>query len=292
MGIVSLKEDYVFKEFMSIETIRKYFLSATLGVPVEQIRSARLMNTFLGRRWKTQKQGILDIQVEFNNDTKVNLEMQVAKKKDWRKRNLFYLARMYTDDIRWGEDYGRLRRCIGISILDFDLTDNESGHNVYRMRNSRGEDFSDMMELHIIELRKAFSPEDSLAEWVKLFNATTEEELDMIKSSNVGIQMGIKAMREMSLTRRIRLEIEAREKARRDRVAEIEYIKDELREQGRLEGVEAGKAEGIEAGRAEGLEVVNILNQRLIQDNRLDDLKRATVDAEFQKELLKEYNLQ
>ena len=65
-----------------------------------------------------------------------------------------------------------------------------------------------------------------------------------------------------------------------------------MREQGRLEGVEAGKAEGIEAGRAEGLEVVNILNQRLIQDNRLDDLKRATVDAEFQKELLKEYNLQ
>lgn len=109
----------------------------------------------------------------------------------------------------------------------------------------------------------------------------------MIKSSNVGIQMGIKAMREMSLTRRIRLEIEAREKARRDRVAEIEYIKDELREQGRREGVEAGKAEG----KAEGLEVVNILNQHLIQDNRLDDLKRATVDAEFQEELLKEYNL-
>ena len=66
MGIVSLKEDYVFKEFMSIETIRKYFLSATLEVPVEQIRSTRLMNTFLRRKWAAQKQGILDVQVEFN----------------------------------------------------------------------------------------------------------------------------------------------------------------------------------------------------------------------------------
>lgn len=57
-----------------------------------------------------------------------------------------------------------------------------------------------------------FSPEDSLADWVKIFNATTEEDLDMIKSSDMGIQTGIKMMREMSLTRRIRLEIEAREK--------------------------------------------------------------------------------
>ena len=105
-----------------------------------------------------------------------------------------------------------MRRRIGISILDFDLTDGESGHNAYRMRNHQGDDFSDMLELHIIELGKVFSPEDSLADWVKIFNATTEEDLDMIKSNNIGIQTGIKTMREMSLTRRIRLEIEAREK--------------------------------------------------------------------------------
>ena len=36
MRIVSLKEDYAFKEFMSNEIVRNYFLSATLGVPVEQ----------------------------------------------------------------------------------------------------------------------------------------------------------------------------------------------------------------------------------------------------------------
>lgn len=136
-----------------------------------------------------------------------------------------------------------------------------------------------MLELHIIELGKVFSPEDSLADWVKIFNATTEEDLDMIKSNNIGIQTGIKTMREMSLTRRIRLEIEAREKARRDRVAEIEYIKDELREQ------------GIKQGIAQGTGIINVLNQHLIQDNRLEDLRRSTTDSEFQKELIKEYNL-
>ena len=75
MRIVSLKEDYVFKEFMSNEVVRKYFLSAKLGVPVESIRSVRLINTFLSRKWRMQKQGILDVQIEFNDDTKVNIEM-------------------------------------------------------------------------------------------------------------------------------------------------------------------------------------------------------------------------
>lgn len=95
----------------------------------------RLLNPFLRRPWRRQKQGILDVQVEFNDDTKVNLEMQVVKRKNWRKRNLYYLSRMYTDDLRWGEDYNRLRRCIAISLLDFNLTEDAQGHKVYRMRD-------------------------------------------------------------------------------------------------------------------------------------------------------------
>ncbi len=299
MRIVSLKEDYVFKEFMSNEVVRKYFLSATLDVPVESIRSVRLINPFLSRKWRAQKQGILDVQIEFNDDTKVNIEMQVAKQRNWKRRNMFYLSRMYTDDIRWGEDYDNLRRCIGISILDYNLTDEPEGHHVYRMRDGRGRDFSDLFELHIIELKKNFLPEDGLADWVRLFNATTEEELDMIKSSNIGIRTGMRMIREMSLTRRIRYEIEAREKARRDRVAELQYLQDEAMEKGLAEGMEKGIEKGIEQGIERGLEqgiekgqeMTNALYARLLEDNRLDDLRRATKDMEYQSRLMAEYNI-
>lgn len=204
----------------------------------------------------------------------------MAKKKNWRKRNLFYLAKMYTDDLRWGEDYSRLRRCIGISILDFNLTNDLEGHRIYRLRDSKGDDFSDLLELHIIELRKLFSPDDSLADWVKLFNVTTEEELNMIKSNDQGICAGVELMRKMSLSRRIRWEIEAREKARRDRVAEMEYMMDEAREKGMTQGIEQERT------------LLNTLNNKLIADNRLEDLQRATRDVEFQQELLKQYGLQ
>ena len=141
-----------------------------------------------------------------------------------------------------------------------------------------------------------FSPDDSLADWVKLFNVTTEEELNMIKSNDQGICAGVELMRKMSLSRRIRWEIEAREKARRDRVAEMEYMMDEAQAKGMAQGLERGLAKGLEQGITEGIEqertLLNTLNNKLIADNRLEDLQRATKDVEFQQELLKQYGLQ
>ena len=93
----------------------------------------------------------------------------------------------------------------------------------------------------------------------------------MIKTSDAGVKAGIKALREMSLGKQIRMEIEAREKARRDRVAELEYAWDEGMEQGQ--------------------NLINELNARLLQDGRMDDLKRSTEDSQFQRQLLKEYDL-
>ena len=34
---------------------------------------------------------------------------------------LFYLAKMYDEDLRSGQDYSRLKKCISIGILDFKL---------------------------------------------------------------------------------------------------------------------------------------------------------------------------
>ena len=69
--------------------------------------------------------------------------------------------------------------------------------------------------------------------------------------------------------------IKTREKARRDRVAELEYAWDE----------------GMEKGMEQGQNLINKLNARLLQDGRMDDLKRSTEDPQFQRQLLKEYGL-
>ena len=238
MEIISLKYDFSFKSLMRNEEVRKYFISDALEIPVGEIKSVKLAHSFLWKRYRKQKLGILDVLVELNDDSKVKIELQIKMMKHWDKRNLFYLAKMFTDDLLMGEDYTRLKRCICISILDFNLDDGDEYHNVYRLRDKKGREFSDMFEIHIIELRKRLNGSDRMDEWIQLFNARTEEDLEMIqaKTKNPGILAAIREVKVMRLGKNLRALYEAHMKQIRDRKAEDAYVYDQ--------GVAAGEAVG------------------------------------------------
>ncbi len=230
--MITLKEDFMVKALLSSkEIILKQFLSDVLGIPMEEIRSVRIANPYLRKRYRRQKQGILDILLWLNDDSKINIELQIKAQKDWKKRNLFYLAKMYVEDLQSGERYGRLSKCICISILGFNLTDSRICHTIYRLRDMEGNDFSEQWELHTIELCKSPEKGSKVFEWVKLFNAETEGELDMILAGikSEGIMEAISQMKLLNLKKRIRYEYEMRLKAKRDRWAEDDYIREETK---------------------------------------------------------------
>lgn len=239
--IVPMTCDFMVKEIMDIPLVRKHFISDVTGIPVEEIKFIRIMNPFLGKRRRNEKLGILDLQMELNDNTRINIELQVKRYARWDRRVLFYLAKMFTEDLKIGENYSRLKKCICISILDFNLTERPEYHSIYRLRDEKGYEFSELFEIHIIELKKKLSSEDKVNDWIRLFNAKTEEELTMIKTKNPGILEAMKELRVMSLSRRMRLIYEAHLKEVRDR----HMIEDEAREQGHAEG----HAEGLVAGR-------------------------------------------
>lgn len=206
-----------------------------------------IINPFLWKRYKKQKLGILDIQLTLNDDTKINIEMQLKYHAYWRTRTVFYLAKMFTADLRHGEAYKKAKKCIAITILDFNLDERKAYHNIYALRDKSGALYTDMLELHTIELKKepAKNQPSPLDEWHSLFNAKTEEDLDMIKSrtKNLGIIEAIKELKEISLTDRLRYEHEMRLKAKRDREAEDEFVLNQ--------GIEIGREDGIKIGRKE-----------------------------------------
>lgn len=173
---------YLFPILFLNEIIRKYFIADALDLPVENIRSVRLLNTFLWRRYHWQKQGILDVLVEFNDDTKINIELQIIPYAYWDKRCIFYLAKMYTEDLLIGQKYDKLKKCINISVLDFDFTHSPEYHTVYRLRDKKGNEFSDVLEIHIIELCKELKDGERMNDWIRLINANSEEELNMIQT--------------------------------------------------------------------------------------------------------------
>jgi len=227
MEKISLKADDAFKELFAHEAVRKQFLSDVLGIPREQIRSVRVANPFLRRLFWKQKQGIMDVLLILNDDTRIGIEMQVHTQKHWNKRNLYYLGRMYTDDLMVGENYRKLHRCVSISLLDFALLpDTESCHNIYRLRNEAGEELTDLWEVHIIELGKKLTG-SRVDDWIRLFNATSQEEVDQIAQENGRMREVAEVVRQMGLIRTIRWFYDGYWRAKRDRWAEDEYVRDE-----------------------------------------------------------------
>lgn len=259
MKIIPLKYDFCVKEVMENETVRRHFISDVLGIPLSDIKSVRILNPFLWKRYKKQKLGILDIQLELNNDAKINIEIQLKQMQNWKKRSVFYLAKMFTADLRRGEDYEKAKRCIVITILDYELDDGTDTdyHNVYMLRSKDGALYTDVLELHTIELKKKPRQEQScpLDEWHQLFNAETEEELDMLKSGtkNLGIIEAIKELKEISLSGRLRYEHEMRLKAKRDRYAEEQFIRVQAEKEGMAKGLEQGMTKGLEQGLEQGM---------------------------------------
>ena len=216
-------------------------------IPVEEIRSVQLSNPYLWKRWKKQKQGIVDLLVELNDDSKVNIELQIRFVRNWDRRNLFYLAKMFTEDLLVGEDYRRLKRCICISILDFNLDEHPRYHRIYRLRDEYGHEFSDMFEVHIVELNKTLAGNGRLDEWIRLINTDSEEAREMLQAEtkNPGILAALREVKVMGLGKNMRALYEQRMKEIRDQKARDGYMYDE----GLTAGEEIGKQMGEEMGR-------------------------------------------
>ena len=66
-----------------------------------------------------------------------------------------------------------------------------------------------------------------------------------------------------------------------------EFDKDKYERSLKNEGIEIGIQRGIQ----QGSERINKLNCLLLEQNRIADLKRATQDAEYQEQLLREFDL-
>lgn len=70
-------------------------------------------------------------------------------------------------------------------------------------------------------------------DWIQLFNTETMEGLDMIRTKNAGVAEAVEVVRRMSLGRIVRETYESYMKAKMDRRAEDEFVRNEGRAEGR-----------------------------------------------------------
>lgn len=94
------------------------------------------------------------MRILMNNDTEIDTEIQFSEMCPWANRALFYAAKMYTDQIEQGQRYDVSKKCVSISILDFDLfKDQKEFYSCFHIKvDTRNLLYTDKMEFHVIEL--------------------------------------------------------------------------------------------------------------------------------------------
>ena len=81
--------------------------------------------------------------------------MQVNRESDFKDRTLFYWAKLYSEELKTGDEYGELKQTICINIINFDLFACEDYHSSFKiMESERRELLTDKFAIHFFELKK------------------------------------------------------------------------------------------------------------------------------------------
>ncbi len=303
------KVDFCFKELMEDAEVRKGFISALLGIRLEEIAWTKLLPTHLRKNHPEDKLGILDIRVsvyeqikEADNtasrkESQMDLEIQLAPFPLWPERSIFYLAKMFTGEIHKGESYEVLKKCIHVGILDFVLFEEEEEfYSCFPLwEDHRRQLYTDKLEIHILELPKLKErnyPSTELLNWARFFNAEQKEEFEMAAEASPQVEKAYERLIDISADEEKRLEYEAREKAIRDHNYLMDYNLKRGREEGQKKGMELGIKQGIEQGIEQGAKA---LIEMCLEDSRSREetssrlIRRLCLSPETAEEYLKKY---
>ena len=160
-------------------------IASLLHLNPEDIK-VKLTNQVLPGESTEEKEYTLDISVELNDETSINLEMQVVNRHDWPERSLLYLCRDF-DNVERGNEYKDVKKTFHIGFLDFTLfEDHPEFYGTYRLKNIKdGHEYSSKFGLSVVELNHIdmATEEDKkfgIDKWAEVFKAKTWEELQMI----------------------------------------------------------------------------------------------------------------
>lgn len=237
--------DICFKNLMENKQVRQGFIAALLKIKPEEIKETFLLPSALSQDYADDKLGILDVRVSLENGTQMDMEMQVAYFAYWDARILFYLSKMFSSQLKSGEPYKKLKKCIHVSILDFIYfeKDKECCRTISFCDEKTAERYTDLLEIQILELKKIPKEEqneEGIIRWMRFLGGRNREELAYMAKTDKYLGEAYEALEKLSADERARLEYEAREKALRDYHSQMSSAM----EQGMERGLKLGEKQG------------------------------------------------
>ena len=193
--------DYMFRVILQKhKNVLRSIVCACLKLDAGDVQDIVVQNPIELGEAIDDKTFILDINVLLNNNTIINLEMQVLDLKDWSERSLSYLARSY-DNVAKGDEYINVKPVYHIGFLNYTIFPeypeffakyrmmNIKNHNVYTTKFNLC-----VVDLTKIELATHEDVDTGLVYWTQVFKAKTWEELRQMAERNQELQEATEAL--------------------------------------------------------------------------------------------------
>ena len=222
-------------------SLLRHFLPLPKGCDIQSIK---YLDSVINPKNPDDKNSLLDLRVQLDNGTSVNIEMQSASRQSFKERILFYLSRLYSLDLEKGEDYETL--CPVYSLIfttDFTMfKELKNYHSIFLLKSEEQPEvvFSHHLGIILVELdkfkeRSAANLIDKKDLWsyiIKSSKNLTDTDMSVIETRGNDMKEAVQRLKMLSREKSMQIIEEAREKARRDRVAERAYALEEGRQEG------------------------------------------------------------
>ena len=283
------KNDIVFQSLFNQknEKITKAFVEDLLEEKVDKIIINETKELY--REKPEDKLGILDLEVDINEEKKIDVEIQLIEKENFAERLLFYYAKLYGNEIKRGKTYESYKKVVIIAIIDFELEitkEIEKMETKWRIREDEDTEIilTDALEIHIIELSKTkreyeTNKENRKVQWMMFLDNPNTEEVEKIMEENKEIKEAVVEVHKMSKDEKLRKLAELREKAIMDEkeIYSTGYHKGEKigYSQGKLEGEKTGYSKGQ---KKEKIEIAKILKKKGMSKEEISEITKLKVE--------------
>ncbi len=197
----NMTNDYMFRAVLqeSNQALRGLICSL-LHLAESEVTSVEITNPIILGETVDAKEFRLDIHLLLNDNTLIDLEMQIANRLNWQNRSVMYLCRSY-DRLNRGQEYRDAKPAIHIGFLDYTLFSNcPEFYACYKLINiTNYQVYSNNLTLYVADLSRIdlATEEDKdyhIDSWARLFKAATWEELKMTASEDDALYAAAKAL--------------------------------------------------------------------------------------------------
>jgi predicted transposase/invertase (TIGR01784 family) len=249
--------DFVFRKLFGSEENKDLLISLINSIvePDFHVTDLVIKNPFNLAAYLDAKETIVDIKAQDQDGLWYDIEMQVIGHIFYGKRAIYYLSKIYADQLPSGREFSKLNPTIGIHFLDFNVFNDPRMVRRFVFKDAETNEDPDELkdlQIYIVEmgkLNKEWSETSTIREkWVaflKQGEALHRSNLPTNLGSEPAIAKAVAELERMGSDRTAREIYEAEEKARMVDTAMIQYAEERAEKRGEARGEARGKRETI-----------------------------------------------